>query len=114
MDSSAMLPISVPRGCPSLVHALYADDIFIFCRRDMKSLVSLNNFLEDYGQTSGQRINKHKSLLFLGKYATSREASIRSVLGFAEKSLPFNYFGVLIFKCCPKMNHLQVLATKLA
>lgn len=108
----AILPISAPRRCHPISHVLYADDVFIFCRGDQKSLRALNDFLEDYGEASGQRINRDKCVFFLGKTATSRLAGIKAILGFENGTLPFTYLGVPIFKGCPKRQHLQSLADR--
>lgn len=107
-----MLSNTVLRGRPSLMHALYADDIFIFCRGDKKSLTSLNNFLEVYSQSFEQQIKKIKSLFILGNFARPRTALIKSIFDFVEGSLPFNYLGVPIFIGCPKRNHLQALGNQ--
>jgi len=45
-------------------HVLYADDIFVFCMANKRSLSSLMKFLHSYGLASGQWINISKSHFF--------------------------------------------------
>lgn len=86
-----------------LIHALFADDIFIFCRGDTKSLFELTASLEEHGKTSRQRVNKAKSVFFfMGQTVSTRKHNIQTIFRFAEGSLPFKYLGVPIFKGCPK------------
>lgn len=112
-NSGKITPISKPRRCPNITHVMYADDVFIFCRGDIKSLTNLMQLLEDYRFASGQITNRSKSYFYVGKSAIARKEIIKASLGFLEGSLPFNYLGVPIFKGCPKRQHLQALAIKL-
>jgi len=48
-------------GFLTFSHILYADDTFIFCRVDNKSLRNLSNFLKTYGGFSGQHVNNSTS-----------------------------------------------------
>ncbi|KAM2399421.1 hypothetical protein TB1_035287 [Malus domestica] len=67
---------SVPMGIAPPSHVLFADDIMVFMRGTKRSMRNLMRFVEEYSLNSGQCINKLKSLVFLGKYASSRHAII--------------------------------------
>ncbi|KAK1575154.1 hypothetical protein Q3G72_003072 [Acer saccharum] len=59
--SGSMKFISSPRGCIPPSHVLYADDIMIFCKADVRSLKNLATFLDSLGQASSQVVSKDKS-----------------------------------------------------
>ncbi|XP_004296004.1 PREDICTED: putative ribonuclease H protein At1g65750-like [Fragaria vesca subsp. vesca] len=110
-SSKKVRSISLPRGC-SLTHVLYADDLFIFCRGDTKSLRQLQSFLDNYGAASGQLVNKDKSTFYLGASHFHRRHQVKKILGFKLGTSPFSYLGVPIFKGKPCRKHLQALVDK--
>lgn len=59
-------------------------------------LLPLNDFLDDYVNSSGQIMNRDKSLFFLGKAASVHKHNIQAILDFIEGSFPFYYLGVPI------------------
>ncbi|KAM2909038.1 hypothetical protein COP2_048488 [Malus domestica] len=104
--------ISAPRGCCPPTHVLYADDLFIFCRGNVRSLRSLRNFLDKYGCASGQLVNASKSTFYLGSSSVHRKAHVSRHLGFRLGVVPFTYLGVPIFRGKPKRIHFQALVDK--
>ncbi|KAM1304224.1 hypothetical protein ACFX2F_021920 [Malus domestica] len=104
---------SVPMGIAPPSHVLFADDIMVFMRGTKRSMRNLMRFVEEYSLNSGQCINKLKSLVFLGKYASSRHAIIQKVLGVSRGNLPFTYLGVPIFQGRPKRIYFQAIADKI-
>ena len=54
VNDKKILNMASPKGYLTPSHILYADDIFIFCRGDIKSLRNLSTFLKTYGDFSGQ------------------------------------------------------------
>lgn len=95
---------------PSLV--LFADDVIIFLQGNGKSLHALMNFMDEYALNSGQVVNKDKSLLFLGKFASLWHNRIHGVLGITVGTLPFTYLGVPIFQGLPKSDFFLPIADK--
>ena len=61
VDDKKILHMASPQGFLTPSHILYADDIFIFCRADSKSLRNLSYFLKTYDDFSGQYVNNSKS-----------------------------------------------------
>lgn len=52
-----------------------------FVGGDSTTLTNLNNFLELYGQQSGQIVNKEKSLFFVGKGKVAIQTWFSIVVG---------------------------------
>lgn len=52
---------------PSISHILFADDLIIFCRANIKEATVINGVLELYARRSGQKVNKGKSALYSSK-----------------------------------------------
>nr|XP_027102884.1 uncharacterized protein LOC113724156 [Coffea arabica] len=88
----------VPRGCPTITHLGYADDVLVFSSANVTSLRLVMRVLDDYEASSGQRVNKSKSC-FLG-HATlgrSRRTVIQRVTGFRSSSFPIKYLGYPLY-----------------
>ncbi|KAK3197941.1 hypothetical protein Dsin_021356 [Dipteronia sinensis] len=105
-------PISSSRGCVPSSHALYVDDVFVFCKANARSLNNLMALLDSYDAASGQYINKDKCFFYLGKQSLHKESNIQSLLGFSTGKIPFTYLGVPIFNGRPPKSRLQSLADK--
>ena len=94
-------------------HALYADDIMIFCKGKISSVNALMDLFKTYVLASGQIINPSKSTVYYGSISVSRINRITNLIGFNKGSLPFFYLGVPIFKGKPKKSFLQPIADKI-
>ena len=105
--------MATPLGIVPPSHVLFADDIMVFMRATKRSLRNLMKFMEEYGLNSGQRVNKAKSLVFLGNHAYLHCIVIKKILGVSQGSLPFTYLGVPIFMGRPKKMHFQAIADKI-
>jgi len=57
VNDKKILHMASPQGYLTPSHILYVDDIFFFCRTDIKSLRNLSIFLKTYGDFSGQHVN---------------------------------------------------------
>ncbi|KAL6225674.1 hypothetical protein ACLB2K_004523 [Fragaria x ananassa] len=113
MNSRQLHPISSPRGTCAPSHALFADDIIVFCRGDRSSLAVIMDFLGEYGVNSGQVINKAKSQVFISKHLSYRHHLIVDLLGIPEGTTPFTYLGVPIFRGKPMVSHFQYIVDKI-
>ncbi|KAL6191890.1 hypothetical protein ACLB2K_038279 [Fragaria x ananassa] len=105
-------PISSPRGTCAPSHALFADDIIVFCRGDRRSLAVIMDFLGEYGVNSGQVINKAKSQVFISKHLSYRHHLIVDLLGIPEGTTPFTYLGVPIFRGSMDKRGVPLVAWK--
>ena len=52
--------INVCRGARTLLHLLFVDDCFLFCKTDEKEHIALKSILDSYGENFGQAINCKK------------------------------------------------------
>ncbi|KAJ6684500.1 RETROTRANSPOSON UNCLASSIFIED-LIKE PROTEIN [Salix purpurea] len=101
---SEFRPISL---CPVLVlHLAFADDIIIFSNSTKSSLKRITNFLAEYEQCSGQKVNSSKSGFILSARASLFTASVvGGALGFPRIRLPTKYLGMPLYKG-PKKSFL--------
>lgn len=113
VHSGELTPIAGPKGCPTLSHVLYADDIMIFCRGTKSNLRNIMNTFRLYGEAFGQILSPQKSKYYHGSIPSNRLVGISSLLGFSAKRLPFTYLGVPIFKGKPKRSFLQPIADRI-
>ncbi|KAB5540603.1 hypothetical protein DKX38_013577 [Salix brachista] len=86
--------------CPVLVpHLAFADDIIIFSNGVKSSLMRITNFLAEYEQCSGQKVNSSKSGFILSSRASlSRVSIVDGALGFPRIRLPTKYLGMPLYK----------------
>nr|XP_027120463.1 uncharacterized protein LOC113737428 [Coffea arabica] len=77
----------------------FADDMLVFTRCSEECLSVIKDFLEEYQQASGQKVNVNKSAFFLASGATlGQEQMVTRVLGFHRAGFPFTYLGAPIYK----------------
>jgi len=101
-----------PQGFLTPSHILYADDIFVFCRADNKSLRNLSIFLKTYGDFSGQYVNNSKSIFFTMDNSVRFVTKIQCIVSCSHGCFPFSYLGVSIFVGAQRGRFLQPLANK--
>lgn len=76
-------------------HLLFADDTMIFCQASEECCKSLNNILLQYGEASGQQINKGKSAIFFSsKTPKERKGKIKELLGISTEGGTGKYIGL--------------------
>ncbi|XP_058068824.1 uncharacterized protein LOC131218159 [Magnolia sinica] len=90
-------PFKLKLGCPLISHLLYADDTLIFANGRSSSLSAINEFVSEYQNNSGQKINRSKSFFFYSsKLANRRVRSIEQKLHMSTASPGASYLGVPI------------------
>ncbi|XP_026433819.1 uncharacterized protein LOC113331313 [Papaver somniferum] len=77
-------------------HLFFADDVFIFCNGEKKSFLALMKVLEDYQESSGQKINKSKSKLFIDGTTDQKKMLIKNIMQMELSSFPDKYLGVIL------------------
>ncbi|KAF9681426.1 hypothetical protein SADUNF_Sadunf05G0000200 [Salix dunnii] len=102
--------------CPVLVpHLAFADDIIIFSNGTKSSLKHITNFLAEYEQCSGQKVNSSKSGFILSaKASLSRANVVGGALGFPRIRLPTKYLGMPLYKGPKKSFLWDDLISKIA
>ena len=53
--------VKVWKGAPLVLHLLFVNNCFLFCRTDDKKIIILKEIIDKYGEVSGQIINFQKS-----------------------------------------------------
>ncbi|XP_074296333.1 uncharacterized protein LOC141626381 [Silene latifolia] len=77
-----------------LTHLLFADDLLMFCRGDVKSIMLILRALSTFSAASGLKVNADKSEVVFNGVPEWLRADITHISGFKEGSLPFRYLGV--------------------
>lgn len=83
--------ISASRNAKIPSHCLYVDDIMVYCKGKMSSLVALKELFTSYANCSGQAINLRKSSIYYGGINHDRLLCIVKFLDFSNGSLPFTF-----------------------
>ncbi|KAL2235588.1 UNVERIFIED_CONTAM: hypothetical protein Sindi_1291000 [Sesamum indicum] len=79
-------------------HLSYADDVILFTNCEEESLTKLMQFLHNFEESSGQKINHAKSAFIPGKNANLMAHRIKHITGFSRKALPITYLGAPLYK----------------
>lgn len=94
-----------------LSHLFFADDIMMLCRADKQSPLILKSLEEQFGRTSGLKINIQK---FFCGVDVNTKTWLMQQLGFAEGTLPIRYLGLPLIAsklsfmdCKPIMDKIQ-------
>nr|GEW79770.1 hypothetical protein [Tanacetum cinerariifolium] len=83
-------------GCRKLqiTHLCFVDDLLVFCHRDIKSVSTIKEALEEFSSYSGLRANMNKSTMFFGGMTIAEQNVILDIIPFANRRLPIRYLGV--------------------
>ncbi|XP_050217893.1 uncharacterized protein LOC126668754 [Mercurialis annua] len=83
-------------GCKILKikHMSFADDLFIFCKSEIRSIKQIARVLQHFYGVSGLQINEQKSCIYFSGVHESVKSCILMEMGFIEGTLPIKYLGV--------------------
>ncbi|VFQ96624.1 unnamed protein product [Cuscuta campestris] len=81
--------------CASLkvVNLIFADDLIVGCKADVKSVKVIMEVLERFNKCTGLQINKEKSSIVFGGCKEDLEKEIISITQMNKGELPFTYLG---------------------
>lgn len=82
-------------GTKSVSHLIYADDVLVCTKANIKSLKASKEVLGIFSNFSGLDMNEEKSSTYFSK-SVEGLTHIQEVLGFCVKALPLTYLGILI------------------
>lgn len=78
----------------SITHLAFADDLLLFARGDPSSMKVLADTLGEFTETSGLRINKHKSHIFMAGVHPYEAQQIKDLFEFPLGTLLIKYLGL--------------------
>lgn len=94
-------------------HLLYVDETLVFCNGSKRSISNLFGFLHKYDASSGQRINKSKSALFLSRKTTAaRKIVMQNTSGISAKGFQITYLGAPLYSGKLKRTYFEPLVSK--
>ncbi|XP_074278479.1 uncharacterized protein LOC141602068 [Silene latifolia] len=79
-----------------LTHLLFADDLLMFSKGDVQSIMLILRVLATFSGSSGLKVNASKSEVVYNGVPDSLKLDIAQVSGFQEGKLPFKYLGIPI------------------
>ncbi|XP_050229273.1 uncharacterized protein LOC126678417 [Mercurialis annua] len=83
-------------GCKALKikHICFADDLFIFCKGNMRSIRKIANVLKHFYEVTRLKMINHKSSIYFYGVEDRKKNEIVNELSFSEGTLPVKYLGV--------------------
>lgn len=94
LQNKSWHPILLSKKGPPLSHLFFADDLFHFAEASMEQAHLIQDVLQDFCTSSGQRVNKEKTRIFFSKNASpSIISDIGSSLGFKVTKNLGRYLG---------------------
>ena len=79
-----------------LTHLCFADDLLIFSKGSMESIIGIQRVLNLFYTYSGLKLNSNKSELFYTGVSRQEMDLIQQATGFQLGQLPVRYLGVLL------------------
>lgn len=77
-----------------ITHLSIADDLLLFARGDLQSVIALYRYFNYFSQTSGLQANLGKSSVHSGGVSQAERTRILQHLGYRQGELPFKYLGI--------------------
>lgn len=113
IERSNIIPYSTGRYDLHISHLFYADDVLIFTNGFARSLNHFMALIRSYELSSGQQVNKQKSIFYLGAKAERRRDAIAQITRLNRREFPLMYLGFPIFYGRAKAIFYQHLVDKL-
>ncbi|XP_074300724.1 uncharacterized protein LOC141632033 [Silene latifolia] len=77
-----------------LTHLIFADDLMVFVRGDVPSVLAVQQALASFASISGLHANVDKTQIYFGGVVQEVRDAILISTGFSEGSFPFRYLGL--------------------
>ncbi|KAK4384654.1 hypothetical protein Sango_3038900 [Sesamum angolense] len=97
----------------NLFQLSFADDLLLFCKADVRSVVLFGRGLDTFATLSGLHTNPQKSQLIISKAALGLRESLLATLGFQEGHLPVRYLGLPLISARLSVADCQPLLQKI-
>ncbi|XP_074278049.1 uncharacterized protein LOC141601653 [Silene latifolia] len=79
-----------------LNHLIFADDLMVFMRGDVPSVVTVVESLGQFASISGLHANPSKTSIYFGGVTDDIKQQIEAATGYSEAKFPFRYLGVTL------------------
>ena len=96
-----------------LTHLMFADDLLIFSKANISSLMLVQDALQEFRSSTGLQANSSKSQLILGGCSESLHSQCLQLMQMAEAHLPIRYLGVPITSSPLTMMDCNLLVDKI-
>ncbi|XP_062109857.1 uncharacterized protein LOC133821725 [Humulus lupulus] len=96
-----------------LTHLCFADDVILFCRGDIISILRLLQGFKRFSVSSDLQANETKSTFYCHGMTEEDAMRIHLASGFSKSQLPFRYLGIPIYSKHLSMADCSVLAEKM-
>lgn len=91
-------PIQLTRGGPPISHLAFADNLILFAEASIEQATTIQNILNDFCLSSGQKVSQEKTRVFFTKNVSKfLKDDICAELGFQRTEDLGKYLGVPIF-----------------
>ncbi|XP_038991416.1 uncharacterized protein LOC120114654 [Hibiscus syriacus] len=77
-----------------LTHLCFADNLLIFCKGSINSVMGVQAVLDHFYSMSGLKLNASKCEMYVAGIPAEQSIVIKEIIGFNLGSLPFRYLGV--------------------
>lgn len=106
--------ITAVRRAPPVTHLLFAGDLFIFCRANIRETREVDDILSSYCNWSGQLVNRQKSSIFFSPNTHPEVVTtLCNELRLQPMSHSIKYLGLPLFWGWEKCLHFAALKERI-
>ncbi|XP_019256268.1 PREDICTED: uncharacterized protein LOC109234654 [Nicotiana attenuata] len=77
-----------------LTHLVFADDLMIFCKENLKSIARVMEALQHFSDATGLEANIDKSSMFVAGVDEETRQNMLKITGFTLGTFPIRYLGL--------------------
>lgn len=77
-----------------LTHLIFADDLMILCKRNLKSITRVMEALKHFSDVTGLEANIDKSSMFVAGVDEETKKNMLNITGFTLGIFPIRYLGL--------------------
>ncbi|XP_074298000.1 uncharacterized protein LOC141628800 [Silene latifolia] len=96
-----------------LTHLIFADDLLVFVRGDLPSVMAVKHCLDEFSSFSGLTSNTSKTNIYFTGVSSGVKVEILHATGFVEGSFPFKYLGTPLHSSRLTRDLFQPLLAKI-
>ena len=76
-----------------IMELLFADDLLIFSKPDVCSMLNLKEMIDNFACVSGLKINSSKIAIYIASIQEEKKVRVLQAIGIPHGDLPFRYLG---------------------